>query len=555
MLAPLGAALLLALGSAQARSVEGVDDAFALGRAVVLPSPDVSKLLLDDAKSSGGPYRYGVQIPVAGMRLGSKGFGEWRNGGDGFAVWQFELISPAAKSLDFEFTKLRLPQGATLTIRGTGKDNERVITPEQLGSGSYWSPYVSGERATLELRVPSTKRAQAELAIGSVTHGYRGLFEQAEAGQKSGSCNIDTACATGNGWHDQMSSVGQYTFSSGGSSYVCTGTLMANTGVTATPYFLTANHCMSTQTVASTIVVYWNYQGANCRATSTSGTALSKTIASHSQSGSTLRATNAASDFTLLQLSTNVPAAASPYWSGWDRSGTAPTSARGIHHPAGHEKRFSVDNNAVTTSGYGGASGTTHWRVGNWESGTTEGGSSGSGLWSQNKLLVGQLHGGSAACGNTLSDYYGRLSVSWTGGGTSSTRLSNWLDPGNTGATTRAGYRLTGHFQNTTDITISDNATVESAITVSGRTGNAPTTLSVTTRIVHTYVGDLKVDLVAPNGSIFTLHNRTGAGEDNLYKVSIVNASASVANGVWKLRVNDNAAGDVGYIDAWTLQF
>ncbi len=553
-IAPLGAALLLSLSAAHAASVVDRAAPFAHGGALVLPSPDFTKLAMEDAKAVGGAYRYGVQIPVAGWRLGTKGFGRWSDAADGTSQWQFDLVSPAARSLDFEFSKLRLPAGSTLVIRGEGKDNVRVVTPDQLSGETFWSPYIVGERATLELRVPTEKRRQASLTIGSVTHGYRGLFESEGSGQKSGSCNIDTACATGNGWNDQMSAVGQYTFSKDGSSYVCTGTLIANTGITATPYFLTANHCMSTQAVAGTIVVYWNYQGANCRATATSGTALAK-FSSHSQSGSTLRATHAASDVTLIQLSGNVPAAASPFFAGWDRSGTAPTSAKGIHHPQGHEKRFSGDNNALTVSGYDGAAGSTHWRVGNWESGTTEGGSSGSGLFNQNKLLVGQLHGGRAACGNTLSDYYGRLSVSWTGGGTSATRLSNWLDPGSTGATTRAGYRYTGFFQNSTDLTIADNATVESSVTVSGVAGNAPSTLSATARITHTYVGDLKVDLVAPNGTVYVLHNRTGAGADNFYKVTIVNASAVVANGVWKLRVNDNASGDTGLIDSFSLQF
>jgi hypothetical protein len=560
--AALGAALLLGLSSAalalpRTSAVEIDDGAFALGSTLVLPSPDLAKLEMEDAKVSGGPFRYGIQIPVADLRLGSKDFGQWSVGADGVAEWRFELMSPAAKSLDFHFSSLRLPAGASLTIRGEGKDNIRVVTADQLSGDGFWSPYVAGERATLELRVPKALRSQVRLELASVTHGYRGLFENADAGQKSGSCNVDVACSAGNGWQDQMSSVGQYTFSNGGSSYVCTGTLMANTGVTTTPYFLTANHCMSTQTVASTIVVYWNYQGANCRAagSSASGTSLAKSISSHSQSGSTLRATSAASDFTLLQLSTNVPTAASPFFSGWNRGTTAATSARGIHHPAGHEKRFSTDNNALSVSGYGGAAGTTHWRVGNWEGGTTEGGSSGSGLWDQNKLLVGQLHGGSAACGNTLSDYYGRLSTSWTGGGTNATRLSNWLDPGNTGATTRAGYRLAGFYQTNTDTTISDNATVESSLAVSGRSGNAPTTLRVNVRLMHTYVGDMKVDLVAPNGSVFTVHNRTGAGADNLYQSYTVNASASIANGTWRLRVNDNASGDSGFIDAWSLQF
>ncbi|MFJ5710617.1 S8 family serine peptidase [Streptomyces sp. NPDC093105] len=111
------------------------------------------------------------------------------------------------------------------------------------------------------------------------------------------------------------------------------------------------------------------------------------------------------------------------------------------------------------------------------------------------------------------------------------------------------------YFENLTDVTISDNATVESAITVSGVTGNAPSTLKVGVDIKHTYIGDLKVDLVAPDGSVYTLHNRSGSSTDNIAQTYTVNASAEVANGVWKLRVNDNANADTGRIDAWNLTF
>lgn len=109
-------------------------------------------------------------------------------------------------------------------------------------------------------------------------------------------------------------------------------------------------------------------------------------------------------------------------------------------------------------------------------------------------------------------------------------------------------------FENTTDYAIADNATVDSPITVN-RTGNAPSTLKVDVNIVHTYIGDLKVDLVAPDGTLYNLHNRTGGSADNIVKAVTVNASSEVANGVWKLRVNDNANLDTGKIDSWKLTF
>ena len=110
-------------------------------------------------------------------------------------------------------------------------------------------------------------------------------------------------------------------------------------------------------------------------------------------------------------------------------------------------------------------------------------------------------------------------------------------------------------YSNTADYTISDNATVDSPITVSGRSGNAPSNASVSVNIVHTYQGDLKVDLVAPDGSLYNIHNRTGSSADNMIKTVTLNLSTEALNGTWKLRVNDNASGDTGYINSWSVTF
>ncbi|MCP3820737.1 S8 family peptidase [Streptomyces sp. A3M-1-3] len=111
-------------------------------------------------------------------------------------------------------------------------------------------------------------------------------------------------------------------------------------------------------------------------------------------------------------------------------------------------------------------------------------------------------------------------------------------------------------FENTADYAINDNSTVESPITVSGVAGNAPATLGVPVDIKHTYIGDLKIDLIAPDGTAYTLKGYgTGGSSDNVLQTYTVNASSEVANGTWKLRVSDNANIDTGKIDSWALQF
>jgi len=110
-------------------------------------------------------------------------------------------------------------------------------------------------------------------------------------------------------------------------------------------------------------------------------------------------------------------------------------------------------------------------------------------------------------------------------------------------------------YTNSADYAIADNATVNSPIAVSGRSGNGAASTPVAVNIVHTYKGDLKVDLVAPDGSVYVLHNRAGGSADNIVQTFNVNLSTEALNGTWNLRVNDNANADTGYINSWSITF
>ena len=73
--------------------------------------------------------------------------------------------------------------------------------------------------------------------------------------------------------------------------------------------------------------------------------------------------------------------------------------------------------------------------------------------------------------------------------------------------------------------------------------------------IVHPYKGDLIVDVVAPDGSVYNVHNRTGGSADNINQTFTVNLSSEALNGTWRLRARDRASSDTGYINSWSITF
>ncbi|MFC8233885.1 M4 family metallopeptidase [Streptomyces sp. NPDC056663] len=112
-------------------------------------------------------------------------------------------------------------------------------------------------------------------------------------------------------------------------------------------------------------------------------------------------------------------------------------------------------------------------------------------------------------------------------------------------------------FQNTTHVAIPDHgAAVTSSVNVTGVTGNAPSTLQVGVDITHTWRGDLVIDLVAPDGTAYRLKNSSSSDSaDNVQTTYTVNASSEVANGTWKLKVQDVASQDTGTINSFKLTF
>ena len=391
------------------------------------PTVDVEAERLEDEyrEDQGLPPRFAIPYPVSITPVTG---GTWEELPGNRLLWRLRITSPHALSLNLGFTRYTMPKGGSLFIYDTELKQTayRYTDADNETHGELWTPVVLADDIMVELTIPVKARKEVVLRLTSINVGYRGFGEIVD---KSGACNNDVVCPEGDPWRDDIQSVG--VISTGGSTF-CTGFMVNNTAEDETPYFMTANHCGISSGNAASLVVYWNFQSPNC------GDQCCGSLADN-QTGSYFRSSYSSSDFTLVELDSPPNPDHNVSFAGWDRTSNDATSAVAIHHPNTDEKAISFEYDPCTTTSYLGTSipgDGTHVRVEDWDDGTTEPGSSGSPLFDQNHRVVGQLHGGYASCTSQTSDWYGRFSVSWTGGGTSSSRLSNWLDPISSGATT-----------------------------------------------------------------------------------------------------------------------
>lgn len=364
------------------------------------------------------------------VHLNPANSGNWKLLSDGRKIWKLGIHSKDAYSLNLIFDKFHLNEGVNLFLYSP--DKTHVIgsfnNNNNNDKGLAFSP-LPGEFTVMELIVPANLDSYGELNIASVNHDFLGIFsEKASLNGNSGKCNVDINCPEGNAHQLEKNAVMRLVIN--GTS-LCTGALVNNTSKDGKPYVLTANHCLSTQTEASNTVFHFIYETSSCNGTG---------MPVKSLSGSSLRATKGSLDMTLLELNGIPPLDYRPYYLGWNRQNIAASITTGIHHPNGDWKKISKDFNPPTSVSVSGYEAQAHWKIADWEIGTTEGGSSGSPLLDQISRIVGFLTGGDALCGNSVNDYYGKFSTAWNMFTPVGEQLKAWLDPGNTGELTLNGF-------------------------------------------------------------------------------------------------------------------
>ena len=343
----------------------------------------------------------------------------WLPDGLGGAVARFDVTSADAKAIRLGFNVGNIPRGATFRFVGNA-ENDRVFAvagADIAGTeeGEYWSPIVLGDTISVEIQLRSARDRNAlELEVFGASHLFANpaqndndLLKATKAGSQS--CEVNIACSSDSAAKAVAAAVMRLVFTKGGSSFLCTGTLLNDTATATTrPFIYSANHCISTSTVANTLQTFWNYQSSTCGGT-TSGA--STTLAG----GAFLRVTDFNSDITLMEMKQPPPSGA--LFAGWNAGTVANnTGIVGIHHPAGDIKKISLGtmtNNNVQS--FGGRTSPYYQVV--WNSGVTEGGSSGSAIFTKSATsgryqLRGGLLGGSSFCtAQSAPDVYSRMDL------------------------------------------------------------------------------------------------------------------------------------------------
>jgi hypothetical protein len=395
---------------------------------VQMPAVDTLSLLAEDARNGNDPYRFAAPIDVA---LNLKNAGQWEiiSGG---RLWRMRILSSHAYSIGLLYDDWYIPKGGRLFIYND--DHSMVVgaftDANNWDYGKNITQHITGDAIILEYFEPVSIEGRSRLSIYNVCHAYRNLFghRSLDSYGASAPCEMNVNCPPGDRWLDEKRGVGMIIHNN---TWQCSGSLInAYTPLyTVFPYFLTANHCW--QSNDALWIFYFNYESPVC---GNQNGPLNQTIAN-----AHLVARWDSSDFALYQLSSPPPAAYNVFLNGWSREDVAADSSVGIHHPMGDIKKISFDQSPAGSGGWrqylSCTTTPTHWKVRHWEVGETESGSSGSPLFDAGTSLIkGQLSG---ICGNcdciACSSYYGKLSKSWEGGGTSTTRLKDWLDPTSSG--------------------------------------------------------------------------------------------------------------------------
>ena len=380
----------------------------------------------------------------------------WQWIGNG-RLWRVQIQSPGASGLRVHFQNFNVGAGRVWLHTSEGQVYGPYTGQGMYGDGDFWSDIVFGPSFTLEYQpgpddpitveqgpVPfrihkishltdlnlgsstNSKKSNVGGLLGHVARNFSGGDEELSA-RNVGYCRVDVNCDPR--WRDETNGVALVTYASNGADAWCSGTLLNNRRQDYTPYFVTAAHCISTNSEARSMTAWWRYESAYCGGPAPSLSSLQRTIGARLLKvvGATNRLRNG--DISLLQLNAAPPTGS--YFQGWSPTlQLLGSNVVGIHHPDGSFKRISYGVLALPELIY--LAGPFYGVA--WTRGIVEQGSSGSPLFNNAGQVIGVVSGGSATLqrciiGQKQKDNYSRFSDFYP-------QIRQWLDPTTPPATT-----------------------------------------------------------------------------------------------------------------------
>lgn len=411
---------------------------------VMVPQINRAKLEREDLRFPGERFAAPVH---ADIRLSEAGTWVELDGGD--RIWQLTITASGAHGLGLFYDDFYLPPGARLHVYTPDQKTELGAYTAQNNTRSqrFMTGFLPGQSATIEYYEPAEVKGQGRFRIFRVDQIYkegyftdRTLRSNNELGFGAAlECHENINCTTGDPYQTEKKAVVRILVVVEEGSGFCTGSLINNTREDGRPLVLSAFHCQDGFTPAFDLWRFdFGYEGTTCSNPESEPNR-------RSILGCQQLAGRQENDFILLELNHQVPTTFDPYFLGWNRGTAIPSAGIMIHHPRGDVKKISTDDDPVPVF-----SGRINWNndvqtparhhfISFFDIGTFEIGSSGSALIDENQRIIGQLHGGIPTCDSTRA-YFGRLALSWEGGGTPQSRLKDWLDPDNTGAMQTNGF-------------------------------------------------------------------------------------------------------------------
>ena len=428
---------------------------------IVLPSPDVRKLAIEDSINESS--RFAVAVFVNYTPYNS---GVWEQLPNGDKVWRLRIKIPDALSTHTYYDRFWLPDGGKFFVYSeeTGQSMGAFISQFTKGSkdapDKFSTPLIYGESVVYEYYQPASVRDTVDIVINRIDYGYRSVKNPYQKGVRGGldPCHEDI-CQTNN-FQNERNAVVRIRVQENNSSSWVTGYLVNNTKNDNTPYVITTIFTLFAG--AEGLLGQWDFDFGftDCSnpVTVTGATLVAKGY---------LNSSNIyGADFMLLKLNgdpreNNV--GFTPYYLGWDISedeNNVTQTGAYIYHPNGDYQKYGLYNK-IETYPYGqhsysesrasagtitsilpeGAAWDIHFNFGFGHHDEFYS-SRGAPMLDASNRVIGtyRISRSDNQCSN-YRIYAEKFSHAWTGGGavSSANRLNFWLDPCNTGATTCNG--------------------------------------------------------------------------------------------------------------------